>query len=75
LVRHLLLPAMLLRIDHLSEAYGNGVRALRDVSLTIPSSMFDLLGPSGASKSSLMRTIATLHEPDSGTITLGASTR
>ncbi|MGI4886693.1 MAG: ABC transporter ATP-binding protein [Janthinobacterium lividum] len=62
---------MLLRIDHLSKTYGNGVRALRDVSLTIPSGMFGLLGPNGAGKSSLMRTIATLQEPDSGSITLG----
>jgi len=33
--------------------------------------MFGLLGPNGASKSSLMRTIATLQEPDTGSITLG----
>ena len=33
--------------------------------------MFGLLGPNGAGKSSLMRTIATLQEPDEGSITLG----
>jgi ABC-2 type transport system ATP-binding protein len=62
---------MELRIRNLSKTYANGVRALRDVSLTIPNGMFGLLGPNGAGKSSLMRTIATLQEPDSGSITLG----
>ena len=60
-----------LRIDGLSKTYTNGVRALSDVSLTIPTGMFGLLGPNGAGKSTLMRTIATLQEADSGTITLG----
>jgi ABC-type multidrug transport system ATPase subunit len=60
-----------LEIRHLSKTYPNGVRALDDVSLTIPPGMFGLLGPNGAGKSSLMRTIATLQQPDSGTIYLG----
>src|SRR5688572_12005261 len=59
-----------LRIDSLSKTYPNGVRALQDVSLTIPTGMFGLLGPNGAGKSTLMRTIATLQEADSGSITL-----
>src|SRR6516225_2341408 len=33
--------------------------------------MYGLLGPNGAGKTSLMRTIATLQEPDAGTIRLG----
>jgi len=32
--------------------------------------MFGLLGPNGAGKSSLMRTLATLQDPDSGQIHL-----
>ncbi len=60
-----------LTLDHLSKTYPNGVRALHDVSLRIPTGMFGLLGPNGAGKSTLMRTIATLQEPDSGSITLG----
>ena len=60
----------MLRIDHLSKTYPNGVRALNDVALTIPTGMFGLLGPNGAGKSTLMRTIATLQEPDAGEIHL-----
>jgi len=60
-----------LRIEGLSKTYPNGVRALRDITLTIPTGMFGLLGPNGAGKSTLMRTIATLQEADSGSITLG----
>jgi len=62
-----------LRIEGLSKTYANGVRALQDVTLTIPTGMFGLLGRNGAGKSTLMRTIATLQEADSGSIRLGPS--
>ena len=62
---------MELRIEGLSKTYPNGVRALDNVSLTIPCGMYGLLGPNGAGKSTLMRTLATLQEPDSGTASLG----
>ena len=62
---------MQLQIHNLSKTYPNGVKALNDVSLTIPQGMFGLLGPNGAGKSSLMRTIATLQDADSGIIQLG----
>jgi ABC-2 type transport system ATP-binding protein len=61
---------MELLIKNLSKTYANGVKALNDISLTIPQGMFGLLGPNGAGKSTLMRTIATLQDPDSGTIFL-----
>ncbi|WPR74559.1 ABC transporter ATP-binding protein [Algoriphagus sp. NG3] len=61
---------MELKINTLSKTYPNGVRALNDVSLTIPQGMFGLLGPNGAGKSTLMRTIATLQDVDSGSIML-----
>ena len=64
-----------LRIENLSKTYPNGVRALDDVSLTIPHGMYGLLGPNGAGKSTLMRTIATLQEPDSGQVWLGEHRR
>ena len=63
---------MELTINNVSKTYANGVRALRDVSLTIPTGMFGLLGPNGSGKSTLMRTIATLQEPDEGSIRFGS---
>ena len=62
---------MELKINNVSKTYSNGVRALRDVSLAIPTGMFGLLGPNGSGKSTLMRTIATLQEPDEGSIRFG----
>ena len=58
----------MLTIKALNKTYANGVQALKDVHLQIPTGLYGLLGPNGAGKSSLMRTIATLQEPDSGSI-------
>jgi len=60
-----------LTITGLSKTYPTGVRALSDVSLTIPTGMFGLLGPNGAGKSTLMRTLATLQEADGGSVRMG----
>ena len=62
---------MELKVNNISKTYSNGVRALRDVSLAIPTGMFGLIGPNGSGKSTLMRTIATLQEPDEGSIQFG----
>jgi ABC-2 type transport system ATP-binding protein len=61
---------MALTITSLSKTYPNGVKALKNLSLTIGNNMFGLLGPNGAGKSTLMRTVATLQDPDSGSIHL-----
>ncbi|GAB4012260.1 ABC transporter ATP-binding protein [Spirosoma migulaei] len=61
---------MQLIIQHLSKTYPNGVKALDDVSLTIPMGMYGLLGQNGAGKSTLMRTLATLQDADTGTAML-----
>jgi ABC-2 type transport system ATP-binding protein len=61
---------MALTISGLSKTYPNGVKALKNLSLSIGNEMFGLLGPNGAGKSSLMRTVATLQDPDSGSIHL-----
>jgi ABC-type multidrug transport system ATPase subunit len=62
---------MHLVIRDLSKTYPNGTRALKDVSLDVPPGMFGLLGRNGAGKSTLMRILATLQEPDEGSIRLG----
>ena len=58
----------MLELREVSHVYANGVRALDNVTLTIPKGMFGLLGPNGAGKSTLMRTVATLQTPSEGRI-------
>jgi ABC-2 type transport system ATP-binding protein len=62
---------MELTLSGVSKAYPNGVRALDDVTLTVPHGMFGLLGPNGAGKSTLMRSIATLQKIDRGEMRFG----
>jgi ABC-2 type transport system ATP-binding protein len=62
---------MELRIENISKTYSNGVQALKQVTLTIPKGMYGLLGPNGAGKSTLMRILATLQDPDAGSVHLG----
>jgi sulfate transport system ATP-binding protein len=57
-------------VENVSKNFGDFV-ALEDVSLEVPSgSLTALLGPSGGGKSTLLRVIAGLEEPDSGTVIL-----
>src|SRR5271167_4479004 len=60
----------MLSIRNLTKTYPGGVRALRGISLEIPTGMFGMLGPNGAGKSTLMKILATLLEPDEGTAQL-----
>ncbi|MFT7243614.1 MAG: ABC-2 type transport system ATP-binding protein [Candidatus Azotimanducaceae bacterium] len=60
----------MLTVRELSKTYANGVKALNKINLELEPGMFGLLGPNGAGKSSLMRTLATLQEPDEGSAML-----
>src|SRR5215831_1279406 len=62
---------MTLQIRGVSKTYANSVHALKAVTLTIPQGMYGLLGPNGAGKSTLMRILATLQEPDGGSVQMG----
>lgn len=59
-----------LQVRGLRKRYNNGVQALGGVDLSVGPGMYGLLGPNGAGKSSLMRTLATLQQPDAGSIHL-----
>ena len=58
----------MLVIKDLVKTYSSGVQALKGVSLELPPGVFGLLGPNGSGKTTLMKIVATLLEPDSGTI-------
>jgi ABC-type sugar transport system ATPase subunit len=58
--------------SHVRKVFGNGVVAVEDFNLTVPSPrMVVLVGPSGCGKTTLLRMIAGLETPTSGTIHLG----
>ena len=61
---------MSIEVSHIRKAYGS-FEALQDVSLRIEKGeLVALLGPSGSGKTSLLRIIAGLEVPDSGSIRL-----
>lgn len=58
----------MLELKNVSLCYGD-LRVLRDVSLRLaPGERIAVMGPSGCGKTSLLRVIAGLQSPDSGTI-------
>ena len=59
---------MAITIRSVSKRFGDAV-ALDDVNLDVPDgSLTALLGPSGGGKSTLLRVVAGLETPDSGTV-------
>jgi ABC-2 type transport system ATP-binding protein len=63
----------MLVIKDLTKTYSSGVQALRGVSLELPSGVFGLLGPNGSGKTTLMKIVATLLDPDSGSIEMNGA--
>ena len=58
----------MLSIKKLKKTYSGDIQALKGITLEVPSGMFGLLGPNGAGKTTLMKIVATLLDPDSGTV-------
>src|SRR5437016_11892574 len=64
---------MSIAVENVSKRFGDFV-ALADVSLTVPDgSLTALLGPSGGGKSTLLRVIAGLEQPDRGRVVIDGS--
>lgn len=62
----------MLELKNVSLSYGD-LRVLRDVTLRLdPGDRIAVMGPSGCGKTSLLRVIAGLQSPDSGTVKLAA---
>ncbi|MBO5283751.1 MAG: ABC transporter ATP-binding protein [Lachnospiraceae bacterium] len=57
-----------IEINHITKKYKNGVTALDDISFTVGSGVFGLLGHNGAGKTTLMKTLVTILPPSAGTI-------
>jgi ABC-2 type transport system ATP-binding protein len=61
---------MRLAIHRVSKTFRGKVRALDDVSLTVPAGILGLLGANGAGKTTLMRLLTGLIRPDGGRIAI-----
>lgn len=59
---------MTIDIQNLNKTYKGKVKALVNVSFSIPAGIFGLIGRNGAGKTTLMKAIATVSEADSGKI-------
>lgn len=57
-----------IEIQHLTKKYKNGVTALEDITFTVGSGVFGLLGHNGAGKTTLMKALVTVLAPTAGTI-------
>lgn len=57
-----------IEFSHVTKKYANGVTALDDISFSVGSGVFGLLGHNGAGKTTLMKALVTVLSPSAGTI-------
>lgn len=61
---------MSIELKNLSVTFKNGVTAVDQVNLEIPTGIYGLLGENGAGKTTLMRVLTTILRPTAGTVTI-----
>lgn len=59
-----------IQIDNVTKEYKNNVKGLENVSFSIGSGVFGLLGHNGAGKTTLMKAMATITRPTRGNIVI-----
>ncbi|OSP39352.1 ABC transporter [Streptomyces sp. 13-12-16] len=60
-----------IEVNELTKRYG-GTTAVKDLTFTVrPGRVTGFLGPNGSGKSTTLRVVLGLHEPTSGTVTIG----
>ena len=63
------MPPPLVALQHVSKTFANGITALEDLNFDVSSGEFlSLLGPSGCGKSTILRIIAGLTAPTTGSV-------
>ena len=63
---------MSLQIENITIEFKNQVKAVDDISFSIPMGIYGLLGENGAGKTTLMRALTTIIKPTSGKITFNS---
>ena len=62
-----------LRLDNVTKVFSGGARAIENLSLEVPDGQTAvILGPSGCGKTTLLRLVAGLETPTTGTIAIGS---
>ena len=57
-------------VDHISKSFGN-LKAVKDIFFEVrPGEIFGLLGPNGSGKTTTIRIILDIYQPDSGSISI-----
>ena len=57
-------------VEHISKRFGE-IQAVKDVSFEVaPGEIFGLLGPNGSGKTTSIRIILDIYQPDSGSVSI-----